>query len=141
MSEHQSDERRANVASRLSKVHTKDKIRKARILRTLLDHGQLSLTELGRITGMSVPMVSRIVDGLKREHYVLSSEDKGAIHAGRPPIIGRLNGNAGYVLGIDMGRLNTNLVLLNLEQSIVGELHLRLLGRAGKILLQSPDLP
>lgn len=107
----------------MSKVIRKNQIRSVRILRTLLDQGQLSLTDLARSTGMSIPMVSRVISDLKRDRFVRTVEDKECSRAGRPPIVARLNGEAGYVLGIDVGRLNTNLVLLNLEQAIVAEAH------------------
>jgi glucokinase-like ROK family protein len=107
----------------VSKVIRKNQIRSVRILRTLLDRGQLSLTDLARSTGMSITMVSSVISDLKRDHFVRTVEDKESSRAGRPPIVARLNGEAGYVLGIDVGRLNTNLVLLNLEQTIVAEAH------------------
>jgi len=107
----------------MSKVRTKIQIRRNRILRTLLDNGEMSLTNLARSTGISLPMVSSIVSGLKRERYVIQHEDKKNERVGRPPIMAKLNGRAGFVLGIDMGHLNTNMVLLNFEKNMVAEFH------------------
>ncbi len=105
----------------MSKVRAKNQIRRNRILRALLEEGGLSLTDLARHTGISLPMVSGIANTLKREHFLVLSEDRGADRAGRPPIVARLNGEAGYVLGMDLGHRNTNIILINLEQNIVIE--------------------
>lgn len=107
----------------MSKVVAKNRIRRNRILRTLLEQGETSLTELSRSTGISLPMVSRLVTRLRNEKFLLIAENRNVGHAGRPPIMVKLNGDAGYVLGIDMGHVNTNILLLNLEQNIVGEVH------------------
>jgi len=107
----------------MSKVRAKNQIRRNRILRALLEEGGLSLTDLAKRTGISLPMVSSIASTLKRDRFVVMTEDRGADRAGRPPIIARLNGNAGFVLGLDLGHRNTNMVLLNLEQAIVAEQH------------------
>lgn len=105
----------------MSKVRAKNRIRRNRILRALLEEGGLSLTDLARHTGISLPMVSSITGTLKREHFLVLSEDRGADRAGRPPIVARLNGDAGFVLGMDLGHRNTNIILINLEQAVVLE--------------------
>ena len=107
----------------VSKVVAKYQIRKKRILRALLERGELSLTNLSRTTGMSLPMVSSVVASLKREQFVHRFRGQKNDGVGRPPFVAKLNGDAGYVLGIDIGHLNTNGVLLNLEQKVVAELH------------------
>jgi glucokinase-like ROK family protein len=105
----------------MSKVRTKNRIRRNRILRALLDGGKMSLSDLAKYTGISLPMVSKIAGTLKRERFIVLSEDRGAERAGRPPLVARLNGDAGVVLGMDLGHRNTNMVLINLEQKIVTE--------------------
>lgn len=105
----------------MSKVRTKNQIRRNRILRALLEEGGLSLSDLAKRTGISLPMVSRIAGGLTRERYLVIAEGRDADHAGRPPMVARLNGDAGFVLGMDLGHRNTNIILINLEQSIVTE--------------------
>ena len=107
----------------MSKVTAKYRIRRNRILRTLLEHGELSLTDLARETGMSVSMVSGIVASEKHGKFIHTREGREPDHAGRPPILACLNGESGYVLGIDLGHLNTDCVLLNLAQDVVAERH------------------
>lgn len=103
----------------MSKVSTKIRIRRNRILRALLEHGELSLTELARVTGMGLPMVSNIVASEKSDRFIRTRDMKEMERAGRPPILARLDPDAGFVIGIDMGHVNTNVVLLSLAQDIL----------------------
>jgi predicted NBD/HSP70 family sugar kinase len=103
----------------MSKVNKKNQIRRNLLLRALLDYGMLSLTDLGLKTGMTIPVVSKIVGELKKEGLVIDVKDKIFNQAGRPPSIVKLNGKEGYVLGVDLGKVNTNFVLINLEQQVV----------------------
>ena len=107
----------------MSKVTAKYRIRRNRILRSLLEHGELSLTDLARETGMSVSMVSGIVASERHGKFIRTREGREPDHAGRPPILARLNGESGYILGIDLGHVNTDGVLLNLAQEIIAEHH------------------
>ena len=104
----------------MSKVRKKNMIRRNLILRALLDKERLSLTDLKNITGISLPVVTTIVVGLVEENFVVEvnvkDENRGA---GRPPSVFELNGDAGYILGIDIGRTNTDYVILNLAQNII----------------------
>lgn len=107
----------------MSKVFAKNRIRRNLILRALLEHGELSLTDLARVTGMGIPMVSGIVASEKHGKYIRTREEKATDRAGRPPILARLNGSSGFVIGIDLGRVNTNILVLNLAQEVVAFLH------------------
>ncbi len=107
----------------LNKVTAKIQIRRTRILRMILEKGRLSMPEVARTSGLTLPMVSRIVGGLRRDGLVITQEERTTEGAGRPATVVRLNGRAGVVMGIDMGHLNTNIVLLDMEQNIVGEVH------------------
>lgn len=107
----------------MSKVVAKHQIRRNRILRVLLDNGPLSLTDLAKLTGIRLPMVSQIVSEGLRKKLLVSVEEKRLSGTGRPPIVVTLNGSAGYVIGIDLGHRNTNLVLIDLQQTSVAERH------------------
>jgi len=104
-----------------SKVDKKNEIRRILILRALLDNGPLSLTDLARMTGMTLPVASNIVAALRKTKQVVQSKEKNGTQAGRPPSIVKLNGEAGFILGIDIGRLFTNFIILDLETNIVGD--------------------
>ncbi len=104
----------------MSKVKKKNIIRRNRILRALLDKDRLSLTDLKNITGISLPVVTSLVSGLTEEGIVKEVDAKQESRgAGRPPSVFKINGKAGYVLGIDIGRTNTDYVVLDLAQNVL----------------------
>ena len=112
------------MVTRANKVITKNQIRRNRILRTLLEEGRLSLTDVAKRTGISLPMVSKLATALREEKLIVTGDGGKIDRAGRPPIVAQLDGGAGYVLGFDVGHRNTNIVLINLEQHIVLERHI-----------------
>ncbi len=105
----------------MSKVKKKNEIRRNLILRALLDHGQLSLSELKEKTGVTVPVVSSLVDSLIKENLIADAGTYIVNSAGRPPRIVKLNGQGGYIMGIDLGRVYSNFMLFDLEQKIVSQ--------------------
>lgn len=105
----------------MSKVDQKKLIRRNRFLRVLLEEQNLSLVELSRRTGMTLPMVSSLADELRKQKYILTQTTSTQVRAGRPPVIVHINGNAGFVVGIDLGHRNTNIIAMNLRQEIVYE--------------------
>ncbi len=105
-----------------SKVDRKNQIRRTLILRALLDNGPLSVTDLTKYTGITMPVASNIVALLKKEKLIVELKEKNNGQAGRPPSIVKLNGDAGFVLGIDIGRLFTNFIILDLETNIVADM-------------------
>jgi N-acetylglucosamine repressor len=107
----------------MSKVHIKNRIRRNLILRVLLERREISLTGLARETGISLPMISHIVASEKGGQFIRTREGHDTDRAGRPPILARLNGDAGFVVGIDMGHLNTNVIVLSLAQAVIAERH------------------
>jgi glucokinase-like ROK family protein len=105
----------------MGKVRGKIQIRKNLVLKALLDERPLSLTELRNRTGITLPVLTKIVNQLKKERLVVQVKERETLQAGRPPQIFKLNQNAGYIIGIDIGRLFTNFLLLDLEQNIIEE--------------------
>ena len=90
-------------------------------MRALLDKGPLSLTDLAKETGITLPVASSIISILKKEGLIVEVKDKENIQAGRPPSVVKLNGAAGFILGIDIGRLFTNFIILDLENNIIAD--------------------
>ncbi len=105
----------------MSKVRKKNEIRRNLILRALLDYGQLSLTDLMKNTGITLPVVSNIISSLAKENLIIEVKDKDNTQAGRPPYLVKLNGKAGFILGIDIGRLFTNFIVLDLEHNVLAD--------------------
>lgn len=105
----------------MKKVVKKNQIRRNLIMRALLDNKQLSLTDLKDITGISLPLVSTIVSQLEEENFVEGVTDVKIVQAGRPPSIFKINGKAGYIIGMDLGRTSTSFIILDLELNLVLE--------------------
>ncbi|MGC8595545.1 MAG: ROK family protein [Candidatus Kryptoniota bacterium] len=105
----------------MNRVNRKYEIRKNLILRALLDGGPLSLSELANRTGITLPVVLNTVKRLKKQGLLIESNGVRVNQTGRPPSIVKLNGRAGYILGIDIGRLFTNFIILDLETKIVAD--------------------
>jgi len=105
----------------MGKVRRKNQIRKNLILKALLDNKSLSFAQLKNHTGITLPVLTKMVNQLKKENLVVQLKEREIIQAGRPPQFYKLNKDAGFIVGIDIGRLFTNFILLDLEQNIIGE--------------------
>lgn len=105
------------------KVFAKKRIRKNQILKCLRDNDILSYAEIARLTKFSLPMVSDLIKELLTENYIVPAETP-ELKVGRPPNTVRLNPDAAYIIGIDIGRTVTNLVVINLKEEIVADLNL-----------------
>jgi len=101
-----------------NKVSTKRRIRKNQILNVLRARGTLSYTEIARITQFSLPMVSDLTRELLDEGFVLPVTPELS-KVGRPPNELKLNPDAGYILGIDVGHISTEFVLINLANDVL----------------------
>lgn len=88
------------------------------IFSTIRTRGPLSRAELSRVTGLSKPTVSSVVRELIEARLVLE-HGQAASEGGRPPILVGFNGNAGYVMGVDVGGTTTRAVLTDLEGSVL----------------------
>ena len=105
----------------MSKVRKKNEIRKNLVLTVLLENGELSLSDLKSYTGITLPVLTNIISTLKKEKFIVEQDGKSSSSAGRPPVIIKLNGKAGFILGIDIGRLFTNYIILDLEQNVIAD--------------------
>ncbi len=105
----------------MGKVRRKNQIRKNLVLKSLLGEKFLSLNEIKIKTGITLPVLTNLVNQLKKEKFVVQAKANEAKLAGRPPQIFKLNKDGGYIVGVDIGRLYTNFIVLDLEQNIVYE--------------------
>lgn len=73
-----------------------------KILSLIQEEGQVSRTELARLTGLSLPAVSRIV-GLLVEQGYTREIGLGQSGGGRKPVMLEVIPDAGFVIGVDLG--------------------------------------
>ena len=109
---------RTDMAEEYSTNRLKKIILKKRIIQLLYIEGNKSIPDIGRVTGMSIPTITRTITELIDERLVVDN-GIGASIGGRRPNLYLLNAEARYVLGIDMGRFSTHLAILNLDHQIV----------------------
>jgi glucokinase-like ROK family protein len=106
----------------MGKVGKKNQIRRNLILKVLLDNGSMSLSELKDKTGMTLPVVTALVQSIKKKNQIIDVVEPNKNGVGRPPALIKLNGKAGYVLGIDLDRIYTKFILLDLENNIIADI-------------------
>ena len=85
----------------MNKVQSSQRSRR-QILRLIKDSGQISRAELSKLTGLTRPTVSAIVSEFASLNMVVET-GKGDSRGGKRPILLKLNKDACYAVGIDLG--------------------------------------
>ncbi len=83
--------------------------------------GELSKPEICRLTNMTTPTISRIIDELIEEGWV-TDRGQGMSVGGKRPHIFTLNPDAAYALGVDVGREHLKIAIFNLRKEVIGEI-------------------
>lgn len=96
---------------------------KKNIIGDLYRMGELSKPEICRITNMTTPTISRIIDELIEEGWVVD-QGQGASIGGKRPHIFSLNPDAAYIMGVDMGRELLKIAIFNLRKEIIGNVQI-----------------
>lgn len=88
------------------------------VLGLLLDHGPMTRSRIGELTGLSKPTISALLDRLSSRHLV---EEAGAVSRGPGPKARtyRVNPSAGYVIGIHVEERGSVAALASLTGDIV----------------------
>ncbi len=101
-----------------NRVNIKRKVRKNLILSTVIEKSPISISQIAKITGFNMPTATSLVEELVQEGY-LQKIGVGKSTGGRPPVLYRINPESKYIVGVDLGRSTTNIVLINLEQNLL----------------------
>lgn len=94
---------------------------KKNIIRDLYRMGELSKPEICRLTNMTTPTISRIIDELIEEGWVVD-QGQGASIGGKRPHIFSLNPDAAYIMGVDIGREHLKIAIFNLRREVIGDI-------------------
>lgn len=97
----------------------KRRIRKHQVLDAIRRWGPIARVEIARKLGFNLPTVSGLVDELVEEGLAIESEPRRTV-IGRRPIPVSLNPHAACVLGVDLGKIVTVGLIMNLAGSILG---------------------
>lgn len=92
---------------------------KKNIIGDLYRMGELSKPEICRLTNMTTPTISRIIDELIEEGWVVD-QGQGASIGGKRPHIFSLNPDAAYIMGVDIGREHLKIAIFNLRKEVIG---------------------
>lgn len=93
-------------------------INRSMILETIEKKGPVSRADISRLTKISSPTVSLVVEHFLKKGIV-KERGIGESSGGRKPTLIELNPNGGFVIGIDLGGTNIKLVLVDLGGKIV----------------------
>lgn len=83
--------------------------------------GILSKPEVCRLTNMTMPTISKIVDELVEEGWVVN-RGQGPSIGGKRPHIYSLNPDVAYIIGIDLGRETLKIAIFNLHKEVIGSI-------------------
>lgn len=92
---------------------------KKNIIGDLYRIGELSKPEICRLTNMTTPTISRIIEELIEEGWVVD-QGQGASIGGKRPHIFSLNPDAAYIMGVDIGRELLKIAIFNLRKEVIG---------------------
>ena len=93
------------------------KINRSNIIGLIRKNGSLSRSEIARITGLSLPSVSRIIDSLIQEG-ILKEVVKGNSPRGKKPLLIDINSDHQYVFGVEISRKG-QIILCNLIGTVL----------------------
>lgn len=91
------------------------------IIGFLYKMGELSKPEICRLTNMTTPTISRMIEELIGEGWV-RDQGQGASIGGKRPHIFSLNPDAAYIMGVDVGRIHLKIAIFNLQKEVIGEI-------------------
>lgn len=91
------------------------------IIGFLYKMGELSKPEICRLTNMTTPTISRMIDELIEEGWV-TDQGQGPSIGGKRPHIFSLNADQAYIMGVDVGREYLKIAIFNLRKEIIGEI-------------------
>ncbi|MBO4447393.1 MAG: ROK family transcriptional regulator [Bacteroidales bacterium] len=91
---------------------------KKEILRLTIENGSYCIADYSREMGISVPTVTKLVEELVSDG-ILQDEGKVGTSGGRRPNSYGLNPDAGYFLGIDVGRRHFHIAVTDFKGQVV----------------------
>jgi glucokinase-like ROK family protein len=98
-----------------------NRLNKIRILNIIREKGQISRAEISKVSSISAPTVTRIVDSLINEEGLVHEIGVGESSGGRRPTLVEFSGQDNFVIGIDLGTTHINGVLANLNAETIIE--------------------
>ena len=98
-------------------------LNKIKVLQLIRNNKEITRSEIIRLSGLSAPTVTRIVESLVRLNLI-QTEGLGSSVGGRPPQLIRFRSKENFVIGIDLGATFIRSALSNLDGEFIFEIHL-----------------
>jgi glucokinase-like ROK family protein len=95
---------------------------KIQVLNIIHDNKTISRSEIVKLTGLTPPTVSRIVEQLINQDGLVKYTGVGDSNGGRPPVMLTFNGSENYVIEIDLGATLIRGILSDLNYDIQMEI-------------------
>ena len=97
-------------------------LNKIKVLQIIRNEKEITRTEIIRLSGLSAPTVTRIVESLLQLNLI-QTEGIGSSIGGRPPQLIHFHSKENYVIGIDLGATFIRSALSNLDGDFIFEIH------------------
>ena len=102
----------------LRQKNDKNAVLKKHIIRLCIDKGSYNIADLSRLLGTSVPTVTKLVMALIDEGFLVDLGKQDTSGGRRPSIYG-LNPEAGFFIGVRIGRRHANICITDFKGEIV----------------------
>jgi len=109
-----------NFESRVDATYI-NKLNKIKVLDVIRTKGPISRAEVAKLTKLSAPTVTRIVDALIHQEKLVSDLGTVSSDLGRPPNLVQFLSGTKFIIGIDLGRTKIHGALANLDAKVLSE--------------------
>ncbi len=99
-----------------------NRLNKIKVLNIIRSSESLSRADIAKISGLSAPTISRIVDDLLTEGLAREIGE-GVSQGGRRPTLLKFSDRKNFIVGIDLGTTNIYGVLTDFEAKIIAEVN------------------
>jgi glucokinase-like ROK family protein len=99
-------------------------INKRAILKLIKERSEISRSAIAKVTGMTPPTVTRIVDELVQNDNLVEYVGVGDSSGGRPSVVVRLKNENNYIIGIDLGATYIRGCMVDLNASFISDVQI-----------------
>lgn len=107
-----------SIETRLTNNSMVRRVNRKKILSCINNYGKMPRVKICKKTGLSKPTVTRLIDGLIKEGFLVE-KDYIESKKGRHPINIDINESAGYCFGINLSKNTLGAALVDLKMNIV----------------------
>lgn len=101
-----------------------NKLNKISILKLIRENEQISRADIAKMSGISAPTVTRIVNSLIEEENLVKEIGTGESSGGRRPTLVEFAAYDNFVIGVDIGKTHIDGVLSDLNANTIAEMRI-----------------